>query len=220
MSERLSEQPRRPFRMFSPGVRQLESRLLPSSTAHKAFAVPQVFTHHGDAIQTGSLLGVSVDRAGTNKVSITDGGSGNVRVDWNGGHVHSFGGVETVDVHAQNGRNDQITFNLYGEASAALAVEARPSGNTDTASVNDGGHPLVRVLDSIDHGEATQLGSVLTVKVDDSKGNSVQISDAGSGDIQIAWNRGPAYSFTGVTVILVHAEKARNDQVIFTESNG
>ena len=46
-------------------------------------------------------------------------------------------------------------------------------------------------------------------------GNNVQILDQGAGTIDVQWNDGAVHSFTGVTTILVHATKAREDQITF-----
>jgi hypothetical protein len=69
--------------------------------------------HHrtsGIAVQTGSLLTVTVDRPGTNIVQITNEGGGAVQVEWNGGPVHSFMGVANVVVDTRNARKDQVTL--------------------------------------------------------------------------------------------------------------
>jgi hypothetical protein len=214
MSERSREKATRLVRKFMPGVRQLEGRLLPG-----AGAVPQLSTRGGDAIQTGTLLGVTVDPFGPNTVRVMYNGTGYVQVKWNGGHFHSFSGVGTVDIHAQDVRKETMTFALTGQASAALAVADGSSGHAATAFVHARRSPRARVLSqtaSGNHGGAVQSGSVLTVNVASAKGNSVQLSDAGFGNVQVAWNGGPAHSFAGITKIVVHATRARNDQVIFT----
>jgi hypothetical protein len=64
----------------------------------------------GIAIQSGSLLTVTVDRPRTNVVQITNEGAGNVQVEWNGGPVHSFSGVANIIVDAKNARKDQVTL--------------------------------------------------------------------------------------------------------------
>jgi hypothetical protein len=171
------------------------------------------------AIQTGNLLGVTVNQPGTNTARMNYNGTGNVQVKWNGGHLHSFSGVNTVDIHAQGGRRNKLTFSLTGPAGPALALFAAATGHAGTASVAEGAARHLRVQSSTlpkNHGGAVQSGTVLTVDVDDAKGNSVQLSDSGRGNIGVAWNGGPAHSFTGITMIVVHANRARNDQVIFT----
>lgn len=65
----------------------------------------------GVAVQSGSLLTVTVDRPKTNVVEITNEGAGNVQVEWNGAPAHSFGGVETVVVDTTKARKDQVTLN-------------------------------------------------------------------------------------------------------------
>jgi hypothetical protein len=64
----------------------------------------------GIAVQTGSLLTVTVNRPKTNIVQINNEGAGAVQVEWNGGPVHSFSGVETIVVDTKNARKDQVTL--------------------------------------------------------------------------------------------------------------
>jgi hypothetical protein len=64
----------------------------------------------GVAVQTGSELTVTVNRPKTNVVHITNAGAGDVRVEWNGGEVHSFAGVATIVVNTRNARTDQVTL--------------------------------------------------------------------------------------------------------------
>jgi hypothetical protein len=223
MSERSREKARAGFRKFTPAVSGLEGRLLPNGTGHTALPDARGTTRGGVAIQTGTLLGVTVDRFAPNTVHVAYDGAGDVQVKWNAGRYHSFSGVETVDIHAQGVRRDTMTFTLAGQASPAFVVAAGSSGQAEPASVNNDGGPGAHALSDTpykNHGDAIASGAVLTVAVDDPKGNSVQLSDAGSGDIQVAWNGGPAYSFTGITTIVVHAKQARNDQVILTGPMG
>jgi hypothetical protein len=76
-----------------------------------------IVQHHrtgGTAVQTGSLLTVTVNRPKTNIVQITNcvagAHAGTVEVDWNGGMVHSFTGVATIVVDTHNARKDQVTL--------------------------------------------------------------------------------------------------------------
>jgi hypothetical protein len=64
----------------------------------------------GQAVQSGSLLTVTVSRPTTNLVQINNEGGGAVQVEWNGGAVHSFTGVQTIVVDTKNGRKDQVTL--------------------------------------------------------------------------------------------------------------
>jgi hypothetical protein len=43
----------------------------------------------------------------------------------------------------------------------------------------------------------------------------VQIYDAGGGTIDVRWNGGSVHAFTGVTMILVQPENAKNDRITF-----
>ncbi len=58
----------------------------------------------GLAVQSGSLLTVTVDRPKANDVQITNEGGGAINVEWNGGPMHSFTGVETIVVDTQRRR--------------------------------------------------------------------------------------------------------------------
>ena len=64
----------------------------------------------GIAVQSGSVLTVTVDKPGSNTVEISNDGAGAVRVEWNGGAVHSFTSVETVVVDTKNARNDLVAL--------------------------------------------------------------------------------------------------------------
>jgi hypothetical protein len=64
----------------------------------------------GTAVQSGSVLTVTVDNRTTNTVEISNSGGGAVAVEWNGGAVHSFSGVETVDVDTQKARKDLVAL--------------------------------------------------------------------------------------------------------------
>ena len=64
----------------------------------------------GHAVQTGTVLTITVNRPKTNIVQITSEGAGNDEVEWNGGRAHSFSGVAKLIVHTKNGRKDQLTL--------------------------------------------------------------------------------------------------------------
>jgi hypothetical protein len=64
----------------------------------------------GYAVQSGTLLTVTVNQPGTNVVQVTNEGGGNVQVEWNGGMAHAFTGVETIMVDTHNARKDQVTL--------------------------------------------------------------------------------------------------------------
>jgi hypothetical protein len=96
MSDGSSHQDAGPSRKFVPDVKPLEHRVLLSSADHSLFAALLAPKHGGIAIQSGTLLSVTVDRPTTNTVQVTDDGKGDVQVDWNGGATHSFTGVDTV----------------------------------------------------------------------------------------------------------------------------
>jgi hypothetical protein len=74
------------------------------------------FVRAGLAVQSGSVLTVTVRRPGTNVVQIINVGAGNVEVAWNGGAAHSFAGVDTIVVDTHNGKRDQVTLQDAGPA--------------------------------------------------------------------------------------------------------
>jgi hypothetical protein len=62
----------------------------------------------GTAVQSGSVLTVTVNRPASNVVQLTNNGAGNVQAEWNGGTVHSFTGVATLFVDTQNAKKDEV----------------------------------------------------------------------------------------------------------------
>jgi hypothetical protein len=215
MSHRSSHQDPGPSRKFVPDVNPLENRFLlmcgPPLGGHELLC--------GIAVQTGTVLSISVNMPTTNTVQVTDDGAGDVQADWNGGAVHSFNGVDTVHVHTEKARNVHVTFSLIGPSTITPDVAVRPHRQTDTATAHEGGDRVFRVATPRKHGGiAVQSGTVLTVTVNRPRTNTVQITDVGAGNIQVAWNGGSGHSFTGVATIVVDARKARNDHVTFTES--
>jgi hypothetical protein len=64
----------------------------------------------GQAIQSGSLLTVTVNRPITDLVQVNNQGGGAVQVEWNGGAGHSFSGVDTIVVDTKNATRDQVTL--------------------------------------------------------------------------------------------------------------
>jgi hypothetical protein len=61
-------------------------------------------------MQSGSILTVTVNKPTSNTVEISNNGGGAVEVEWNGGAVHSFTGVETIVVDTQKARNDLVAL--------------------------------------------------------------------------------------------------------------
>jgi hypothetical protein len=66
--------------------------------------------HGGIAIQTGPLLTVTVEKPSRDTVQIADQGAGIVHVSWNGGHGHTFAGIDVIVVDTQKARNNRVTF--------------------------------------------------------------------------------------------------------------
>ena len=82
---------------------------LPSEGAHPVKA-SQVRRTSGVAVQSGSVLTVTVNKRTTNTVEISNSGGGAVAVEWNGGAVHSFAGIATIVVDTQNARKDLVAL--------------------------------------------------------------------------------------------------------------
>ena len=81
---------------------------LPSESAHpQKVRIPRT---SGIAVQSGSVLSVTVDKRTTNTVEISNSGGGAVAVEWNGGAVHSFAGIATIVVDTQNARKDLVAL--------------------------------------------------------------------------------------------------------------
>jgi hypothetical protein len=64
-------------------------------------------------------------------------------------------------------------------------------------------------------GVSMQRGTILGIGVGQPPGNTVQVTDVGSEDVQAQWNGGPVNSFSGTGTIVVEAQRARNDKVTF-----
>lgn len=93
------------------GTRASTETPLPSEGDHpQLLRVARAPRTSGTAFQSGSVLTVTVYRSTTNNVEISNGGGGNVAVQWNGGPVHSFAGISTIVVDTENGRNDLVAL--------------------------------------------------------------------------------------------------------------
>jgi len=112
-----------PSRKFISDLKPLENRVLLSSADHSRFTALLAPKHGGVAVQAGTLLSVTVDRPTTNTAQISDDGAGDIQVDGNGGAIHSFTGVDVVqvhaEIHAEKARTDQVTFSLTSPAGGA-----------------------------------------------------------------------------------------------------
>jgi hypothetical protein len=212
MTDRRSRQRRSPGRESVPGVQELESRCLLSTGYHP-------LGHHrlvtalrmGEAVQTGTVVTVSVNKPTTNTVQVSEGGPGNIQVAWNGGPLHSFTGVGTTIVQAEKARRDQVTFNLDDPATGSPDLAVHHGARTEAVPAGAMGHPMIPA----GKGVTVQNGTELSVTVGYRKGNTLQVTDEGGGAVQISWQGGAVHSFTRVATIVVQAEKARNDQITF-----
>ena len=64
----------------------------------------------GIAVQSGSVLTVTVSKRTTNTVEISNNGGGAVEVEWNGGAGHSFTGVAKIVVDTRRARTDLVAL--------------------------------------------------------------------------------------------------------------
>lgn len=80
------------------------------SSGDRVPAATSVRRTSGFAVQSGSVLTVTVTRSSANSVAISNEGGGAVLVEWNGGAAHSFTGVETIVVDTHNASNDVVAL--------------------------------------------------------------------------------------------------------------
>jgi hypothetical protein len=206
-------------------VNPLESRFLLSGADPRGGStggddLPRTLPRTGGVfVQTGSELGIGVGQPTTNTVQVTDDHAGNVQAQWNGGPNHSLTGVTTIFIEAKRARNDQITFNLTAPRTSATADAVGSHVATGAVPASEEGHPQKVTLPGRTSGTAVQSGSVLTVMVNRSKSNVVQITNAGKGAVTVEWNGGMVHSFTGVATIVVNASNATKDNIILTDSS-
>jgi hypothetical protein len=64
----------------------------------------------GSAVQSGSVLTVTVIKRTTNTVEISNSGGGAVAVEWNGGSAHSFTGIATIVVDTEHARKNLVAL--------------------------------------------------------------------------------------------------------------
>ena len=120
--------------------------------------------------------------------------------------VHSFTGVQTVEVFTRRAQNNLVTITLPDPPADAGPARAEPGSRTGTLD-------LKAAIGRRTGGTAVLTGSVLTVMVNKPSANKVQILDEGSA-VQVEWNGGSVHPFAGVATILVHTEKATKNDVI------
>jgi hypothetical protein len=219
MSDQSSHQDPGPSRKFLPEVKRLESRVLLSRQVRfpdgTSFSIPtfvRLPRTGGVSEQSGTVLNIGVGQPTTNAVQVTDEGQGHLRAEWNGGHVHSLTGIQATVVQTRRSRSNQITFRLTSPRTGPTAVAVGLHVPTDAALGSEGRHPL-RVALKRTSGVAVQSGSVLTVTVDKSTTNTVEISNRGGGAVEVEWNGGAVHSFKGVATIVVDTRKARENLV-------
>jgi hypothetical protein len=226
MSDKPSHQGPTASRKFFPEVKLLESRLLLSQSQKVSFPdgsslVFPLFMHlprtGGVSAQSGTVLGIGVGQRTTNAVQVTDDGEGDVQAEWNGGPVRSLTGIKSTVIEAERAKTNQITFNLTGNRTGPAAVAVGTTVPTDVALASKGGHPLnVRRTSGV----GVQSGSVLTVTVNKSTTNTVEISNDGGGAVAVEWNGGRVHPFTGVSTIVVDTRNSTKDLVALDDVTG
>jgi len=97
----------------------------------------------GVAVQTGTVLTITVVRKPSiSTVQVIDNGAGAVSAAWDGGKVHSFSGVETIDTNVEGPRSEEVTYTLTGPLTGSRDVETNLHGRTDSVTANVGGDGL------------------------------------------------------------------------------
>ena len=218
MNLRPSRQLRRFDREFVASVTSLEGRQLLSAVSHFTAIERLAPERAGTAVQTSPDLTVAVNSPVTNTIHVNNTGAGKIAVEWNGGPFHSFAGVTEILVHAENARNDRITFNLGSDSSSASEIAVCARTPVDTARPVAGDRRFAPI-DVIRAGVAVQSGTKLTVTVKRPTSNSVAITDQGSGRIDVQWNGSSLHTFQGVETVVVHTEEARENQVTLGWAN-
>jgi hypothetical protein len=218
MNDQSSHQDPGPSRKFLPEVKPLESRLLlsrqltfPDGTSFSFPTFLRLPRTGGVFEQSGTVLDIGVGQPTRNTVQVTDEGQGRIQAEWNGGPVHSLTRVEATVIQTQRARSNQITFKLNGRRTSPTAVAVGLHVPTNAALASDGGHPLG--IMGRTSGTAVQSGSVLTVTVDKSTTNTVEISNRGGGAVEVEWNGGAVHSFKRVATIVVDTRNAKEDLV-------
>jgi hypothetical protein len=222
MSDQLSLQGPGPSRRFLPEVKPLESRLLLSRQVSFPDGTSIIFPTFlrlprtgGVSEQSGTVLGIGVGQRTTNTVQVTNDGQGGIQAEWNGGPVHSFTSIKATVIQVQRARRNQITFNLTSTRTSPTEVMVGLQVPTDAALSSDGAPPQILRLTKAPRtsGTAVQSGSVLTVTVNKSTTNTVEISNSGEGAVAVEWNGGAVHSFAGIATIVVDTRNARQDLV-------
>jgi hypothetical protein len=171
----------------------------------------------GVAVQTGTILGVGVAQPTTNVAHVTDEDPEEFTAEWNGRPSKSFTGVTATIVQAESATNDQITFNLKGPRPSPAAVAVGSVVPTDAAPASKQGDPVIVDLTlpkpKRTGGFAVQSGSLLTITVNGTTTNIVEISNCLGGIVEAEWNGRGIHTFRGVQTIVVDTHNARNDLV-------
>jgi hypothetical protein len=145
-----SEQRSYPSRDFVPEMHGLEKRHLLSASVHAesktvcfpdghCFIIPPLMLPRtgGATVQSGSVVSLGVANSPPNStVSITDDGKGDFQLQWDGGAVHSFTGVQTLEVNVAGPQSDQVNYTLTGPTTRSDEVVVQLSGKTNNVAAN------------------------------------------------------------------------------------
>jgi len=226
MNDKPSHEGSSATRKFCPEVKLLENRVLLSQSQHVDFPDGSSFNFFlfqnlprtgGVSMQSGSVLGIGVGQPKTNSAQVTDDGVGDDTVEWNGRPTQSFTGIKSTVIQIERAKTNTVTFHLVAPRTSPDAVAAGSNVPTDAVLASEAGHrqQLVRLRTN---GAAVQSGSLLTVTVDKTKSNIVEISNEGGGAVAVEWNGGSAHSYTGVSTIVVDTKNAPKDLIALDDT--
>ena len=86
------------------------------TVAHPVHPFRRIARTSGTAVQSGSLLTISVTAPKINTVEISSLNFGQVvQAEWNGGAIHNFSGVSTIIVDIKNGTNDLVGLHVASD---------------------------------------------------------------------------------------------------------
>jgi len=86
------------------------------TVAHPLHPFRRIARTSGTAVQSGSLLTISVTGPKINTVEISSLNFGQVvQAEWNGGAIHDFSGVSTIIVDIKNGRKDLVGLDVASD---------------------------------------------------------------------------------------------------------
>jgi hypothetical protein len=98
---------------FATGLLATTPEVSTETLAHTVHADRLRFRTSGTAVQSGTVLTVTVNAPKSNTVEISSLNSGQVvQAEWNGGAVHNFSGVSTIIVDTTTGQSDLVALDI------------------------------------------------------------------------------------------------------------